>query len=438
MPEALWYGNRMDDGSLATDASPGAQDSKALSRAAPRGPARILSLDVLRGVGVLGMLAVHIQLFAFPSLARWNPTAYGDLRGVNWWVWLATSVLADGKFISIFAMLLGASIVMAPGRAADRVIPAWRAHVRRMAALLVLGLLHAYLLWYGDMLVALALSGAVVFFARRLSPRWLLALGGVAFAMGSVLTVALTWSLAQGPPAELAAWREYYTPRPVKIATEIIQYQGGWAEQMRHRVPAAWEIHTWYFVTRLFWQMTGLMLLGMALFKLDVLGAARSRVFYRSLGAFGFGAGILLISLALWRSFATKWDLLDYVLVSQELRYWGNLLVALGWLALVMLLCQRGWRLGPVAAAGRMALTNYLLQTLICTTIFYGHGLGLFGHVDRAGQFAIVLGVWAFQLLASIAWLGYFALGPVEWVVRRLVYGRRPSLLRSSSAVAGV
>src|SRR5437867_12329749 len=133
----------MDDKSLATNASTGAQDAKALSNAAAPGPTRIRSLDVLRGVGVLGMLATHIQLFAFPSLARWNPTAYGDLRGVNWWVWLATSVLADGKLIAIFAMLLGASIVMLPGRAGGHAIPAWRVHVLRMAALFVLGLLHA-------------------------------------------------------------------------------------------------------------------------------------------------------------------------------------------------------------------------------------------------------------------------------------------------------
>ncbi len=201
-------------------------------------------------------------------------------------------------------------------------------------------------------------------------------------------------------------------------------------------MPAAREIQTWHFVTYLFWQMTGLMLIGMALFKLGVLSAARSRTFYRGMAAVGFGAGALLISLGLWRSFATKWDLLDFVLVSQELRYWGNFLVALGWMALVMLLCQRGWQLRPVAAVGRMALTNYLLQSLICTTIFYGHGLGLFGQVDRAGQFLIVLGVWAFQLLASSAWLGYFALGPVEWVLRWVIYGRRPSFLRPSPAVA--
>ena len=88
---------------------------------------------------------VHIQLFAFPSLARWNPTAYGDFTGVNWWAWLVTAVLADGKFIAIFAMLLGVSIVMLASEADDRAVPAWRVHMRRMAVLLILGLLHAYL-----------------------------------------------------------------------------------------------------------------------------------------------------------------------------------------------------------------------------------------------------------------------------------------------------
>jgi len=409
-----------------------------MSRAAMQGPMRIRSLDVLRGVGVLGMLAIHIQLFAFPSLARWNPTAYGDFKGLNWWVWLVTSLLADGKFITIFAMLLGVSIVMLAGETGERDVPAWRTHMRRMAVLLVLGLLHAYLLWYGDMLVPLALSGAVVFFARRLSPGKLLILGGLAFATASVISVGLTSSTARSDPAALAAWRAQWTPRPAVINLEIAQYRGGWAQQMAHRVPAALENQTVSFVTRLLWQMTGLMLMGMGLFKLGVLSAARSRAFYLRMATIGFGAGTLLITLALWRSYATKWDLLDFVLISEQLHYWGNLFVALGWVALVMLLCQRGWPLRSVAAVGRMALTNYLLQSVICTTIFYGHGFGLFGRVDRAGQLAIVLGIWAFQLLASSAWLRYFAVGPVEWVTRWLVFKRRPSFVRSSPAVAGV
>lgn len=397
---------------------------------------RIASLDVLRGLGVLGMLAAHIQLFAFPSLARWNPTAYGELDGLNFWLWLVNSILADGKFISIFAMLVGTSVIMQADRS-DRVVPPWRAHVLRMTVLLVLGLLHAYLFWYGDMLVALALCGAVVFLARGLSPKWLLILGGLVFATASVLSMALTWSAAQSDPVTLFLWKEQWTPRPEAIALEIAQYRGGWVEQMAHRVPAAWESHTWTFATRVMWQMAGLMLLGMALFKLGVLTAARSPAFYVRMAIAGFGVGGVLISLGLWRGFATQWDLLDYVLVSQELKYWGNLLVSLGWVALVMLVCQREWPLRPLAAVGRMALTNYLLQTLICTTIFYGHGLGLFGQIDRAGQFAIVLGIWAFQLLASSVWLSYFAVGPVEWITRWLVFGRRPGFLRSSPA-AGV
>lgn len=414
-----------------------AADGTARSMAGHQSTRRIAPLDALRGVAVLGMLVVHIQLFAYPSLARWNPTAYGDLGGANRWVWLLTALLADGKFITIFAMLLGASVLMLAGDAGRRGLGAGRLHARRMTVLLVLGLVHAYGLWYGDMLVPLALSGTVVFFARRLAVPALLVLGGLAVATGSALSFALTWS-ARADAVALAAWSAQWTPRPEVIALEIARYRGGWAAQMAHRVPAALETQTWDVVSRLLWQMAGQMLIGMALFKTGVLTAARSPAFYACMATAAAGAGVVLVALGLWRSIATGWDLLDYALVSQQFHYWGNLFVALGWTALVMLLGRLGWRLGAVAAVGRMALTNYLLQTLICTTIFYGHGFGLFGRVDRAGQVLIVLGVWAVQLIASSAWLRYFAVGPAEWVTRWLVHGRRPGLLRSSPAVAEV
>jgi len=380
------------------------------------------------------MLAVHIQLFAFPSAARWNPTAYGDFSGLNWAVWLATSLLADGKFISIFAMLLGASIVMTPTRADAGGRPAWVVHALRMSALLVLGLVHAYGLWYGDMLVPLALCGAVVYFARSLSPKALLVLGITSFAVGSAVTMGLVWSLITGPPSELADWRDHYTPRKVRIVDEINHYQSGWSEQMRYRVPMAREVHSWGFVTRLFWQMSGLMLLGMALYKLDVLSAVRGRRFYSRLATAGFTLGIGLVALGLWRSAATNWDITDYVLVGQELKSWGNVLIAAGWVSVVMLLCQRGWRLAGVAEVGRLALSNYLLQSLICTTIFYGHGLGLFGEIDRAAQVAIVVLIWGFELVISTLWLRRFSMGPVEWVVRWVAFGHRPHMLRAMTA----
>ncbi|HXJ79153.1 MAG TPA: DUF418 domain-containing protein, partial [Candidatus Methylomirabilis sp.] len=207
-------------------------------------------------------------------------------------------------------------------------------------------------------------------------------------------------------------------------------------EQMAQRVPAALEIETVQFVTRLLWQMVGLMWMGMALFKLGVLSATRSRALYLRMAGFGFGAGLVLIALGLRRSFAMGWDLLDFVLVGQQLQYWGDLFVALGWVALVMLLCQSGWPLRAVGAVGRMALTNYLMQSVICTMIFYGHGLGLFGRVDRAGQLVLVVAILVFQLLVSLLWLRYFAAGPAEWLTRWLVFRRRPSFLRPSPVVA--
>src|SRR5262249_1286394 len=191
-------------------------------------------------------------------------------------------------------------------------------------------------------------SGWVALSARRLSLGWLLCLGGLAFAIGSALSFALTWSTAQSDPVALAAWRAQWTPRPEVIALEIAQYRGGWAEQMAHRVPAALDVQIVAFVTRLFWQMTGLMMIGMALLKLGILRAARSRAFYLGMGALGVGAGILVKSLGFWWGFATKWDVLDFALVSQPLHDWGVFFVALGWTALVMLLIQRGWSLRPV------------------------------------------------------------------------------------------
>src|ERR1700757_974916 len=103
----------------------------------------------------------------------------------------------------------------------DGAVPAWRVHMKRMGVLLALGFMHAYLLWYGDMLVPLALSGALVFLARRLPPGWLLALAALVFATASVLSFALTWSTAQSDPAALAAWRAQWTPRPAIINFEI-------------------------------------------------------------------------------------------------------------------------------------------------------------------------------------------------------------------------
>jgi uncharacterized protein len=395
----------------------------------PEHPSRITSLDALRGVGVLGILPVHMQSFAMVVAARVNPTVSGDVHGPNGWVWLATAVLADGKFISIFAMLFGAGLLLLSGREGPGPLSVECLHYRRMALLFGIGVLHAYLLWYGDMLVTFALCGAVVFGFRDLAPRRLLARGALALAGAAAITLAVGCSLPWWPADMKARFFQVWAPSREMIDWEIAVYRGGWLGQMAHRAPEAFQIETSQLVLRGFWQTIGLMLLGMGLFKQGVLSATRSTRFYAVMTGLGFGLGLPLAGYDVGRGRAVDWDLADFMLVRSQLSYWSDLAVGLGWIGLVMLLCRAGWRSRAVAAVGRTALSNYLLQTVICTTIFYGHGLGLFARVDRVGQLLIVLGVWAVQLAWSVWWTRRFPVGPVEWAWRAAARGQ----IRASS-----
>ena len=391
----------------------------------PERPSRITALDALRGVGVLGILPVHMQSFAMVVAARVNASVSGDLHGPNGWIWLATAVLADGKFLSIFAMLFGAGLLLLSGRgpgepdAPDS--PDWidRLHRRRMALLLGIGLLHAYLLWYGDMLVIFALCGVVVFGLRALSPRRLLARGVLALACASLIALGVGLSLPWWSSDTKARFVQVWAPSPEMVDREIAAYRGGWRGQMAYRAPEAFQIETSQLVLRGFWQTCGLMLVGMGLFKLGVLSGTRSARFYLAMTGLGFGLGLPIAWYGAERARALDWDLADFMLAGTQLAYWSDLLVGVGWVGLVMLLCRAGWRASAVAAVGRTALSNYLLQTILCTTIFYGHGLGLFARVDRVGQLLIVLAIWIAELAWSRWWTRRFAVGPVEWAWRR-------------------
>lgn len=139
----------------------------------------------------------------------------------------------------------------------------------------------------------------------------------------------------------------------------------------------------------------------------------------------GFAVGIPTILYGVSRNFATQWSFESCFFLGGQFNYWGSLFVALGWVGLVMLVCKS--RVAPtltrtLAATGQMALTNYLLQTVLCTIIFYGHGFGLFGKVDRLGQILIVFGIWSVLLVVSPLWLRRFSFGPAEWLWRSLTY----------------
>jgi uncharacterized protein len=147
------------------------------------------------------------------------------------------------------------------------------------------------------------------------------------------------------------------------------------------------------------------------------------------------GVAVPLTVLGLTSCVLTGWDSYGLWVLSDQIIYWFGIVMSLAWVSIVMLACRNGcrsWFGRSLAAVGRLALTNYLLQSLLGTFIFYGHGLGLYGTVDRTGQFAVAAGIWALQLLASPLWLRYFRYGPAEWLWRSLAYGRPPRVMMGS------
>ena len=409
------------------------------SPAAPLGQAdRLVALDTLRGFALLGILAMNIQAYSMPDLAYLNPTAYGDFTGVNRAVWLVSRIFFDQKFMTIFSLLFGAGIVLfaAKAEAAGR-RPAVL-HYRRMFWLLLVGLAHAYGFWTGDILVTYALAAMILYPLRRRRARTLFLAGFFLLAFGSAIWIGLGWSMQFWPPEDLAAFsQENWQPSAADVQEELAAYRAGWLTQLRYRVPISLEWQVFGFVIWGFWRAGGLMLIGMALFKWDVITGSRSDGFYRRAAAAGLLVGLAFEIYGTARNFAVNWDVRYSFFFGFQWNYWASLFMSASYIATLLLIVNAGAFAGltaRLAAVGRMAFTNYLLQTLICTSLFYGHGLGLFGRVPRIGQVAIVVAIWILQLAVSPVWLRHFQFGPFEWAWRSLTYWQRQPFRRQLSA----
>lgn len=412
-----------------------AQESQAHAGVQPIGEKeRIVSIDVLRGFALLGILAMNIQYFSMISAAYGNPTAYGDLHGANVVVWLVCHVLADEKFMTIFSMLFGAGIVLmtshieAAGRGSALL------HYRRMGWLILFGLLHGFLLWSGDILFVYGVCGMVAYAFRKLPPRRLLVSGLAIMSVACICLTAYGRVSARWSPAQVEQAREdLWMPSADGAAKEIAAYRGNWMQQMRFRVPNTLQMDTSFFVFFAFWRVCGLMLFGMGLFKLRVFSADRAPSLYWTMIALAVFVGIPVTLYGTYRDFAGGWDFRYSFFYGAQFNYWASLLVSLGWVGVVMLVCRTP-ALAPaarrLAAVGRMAFSNYIMHTLICTTLFYGYGFAFFGKVERVWQFAIVVVIWAFQLAVSPIWLQYFLFGPLEWLWRTLTYWQREPFRR--------
>ncbi len=410
-------------------------------RAPECGPAtgreRIVAIDVLRGVALLGILIMNIQSFAMIGAAYMNPTAFGDLTGVNYAVWLGGRLFADQKFMSIFAMLFGAGIILITQRQDQAGGRPARIHYRRALFLILFGLLHGYLLWDGDILFTYGVCALFLYPARRLRPRNLFLIGALLLCVppiiNEIFTMALPGMSAETRAGIEAGWR----PTPEEVQAEVKAYRGSWLDQMQFRVPSSLAMETVIFAIWTFWRASGLMLVGMALFKLGVFDANRPKQLYVWFIAVGLPVGTLLSGLGVRYEFAHDWDL-SCLFEGSNFNYVGSLFTSFAWVGLVMLVCRSdslSSLKGRLAAVGQTAFSNYILQTLLCTTLFYG--FGFFGRIERIGQLFVVLAVWALELLLSAWWLTQFRFGPLEWLWRSLTYWRLQPIRKSPPVLRG-
>ncbi len=393
---------------------------------------RIVAIDVLRGFALLGILLMNIRSFAMVSGAYMNPEAAGPISGLDHAAWWLTSLFADQKFMALFSMLFGAGVVLMYEHRDQQGLGSAGLHYRRMAGLLLIGFFHAYVLWYGDVLVTYALCGLWLFLLRRIWP-WLLISFGVCFLIiGALLNVFFGLTFSNWPAEAQAEFLVMLQPGSEQVVWETATYRSGWVTQLSHRVPSSLMMQTFYFAIWGLWRAGGMMLIGMGLLKLGVLrGTASARV-YAGLIATGLLIGVPLIVAGLLVYPVGARETAESFFLGSLYNYVGSVALALGYVGVVMLLCRSRLapRLSALAAVGRTALTNYLGQSVICTLIFYGtiHQLDLFGTVGYAGQLAVVAGIWAVQITASVLWLRHFRMGPVEMLWRWMSYLRRPAM----------
>jgi len=397
---------------------------------------RIFSIDVLRGLAVLGILIMNIQSYALPASAYINPTSYDPSSLVNYdlWVYLLSHIFANGKFLAIFSMLFGAGIIMISNKAKKEQMRSGELQSKRLLWLLIIGILHAYLLWYGDILVAYAICGFFMFMFRSRRAKTLFRLGILFLVIGSAISLVLGYSVPFWELAEFEQLRaDIWLPTAESHAEEIEFYRSNWERQMFLRAPKAFEMQTVVFLSDTFWKVSGLMLLGMAFYKKRVFTAKQSRKYYRKMVIYGIGLGLPLVAIGLIVNFHYDWEFRKSYYYFSQLNYWGSVLMAIGYIGFIMILVKlnaTNWIFTRLSQVGKLALTNYLMQSVICSFIFYGHGMAMFADLDRAFLALIVLAIWLIQIAFSHFWLSFFRFGLFEWVWRSLTYGKFQPMIR--------
>ena len=418
---------------------------------------RINSLDVIRGVSLLGILLMNIVMMGLPDEAYADPAVIGGATGWNLWAWCIASMGFEGAMRAIFSMLFGAGVLLFTGRDEEKaggisVADAW---YRRTIWLFVFGMIHAYiLLWPGDILYSYGLMGMFLFPFRKVAP-------GKLFAVGMALLLAgaaayLTENIhtldlhAKAMAAEQAKtkgetlgkdfqtaiddWNEKIEEKkssPEKLQEVISNVQGGYFSAMKQKAGNTFLYESTFHYRYDYFDILSMMLIGMALFKWRILQAERSARFYVAMVIVGYAIGLAVN----WREtrmiMEQGFSVVSFYRanVTYDL---GRIAMTGGHIGLMMLICKLGLlrRLTRrLAAVGRMALTNYISHTIFTTVFFVG--FAQYGKWERHQLYFLVLSIWLFQLITSPVWLQHFHFGPLEWLWRSLTYLKKQPFRRS-------
>ncbi len=387
---------------------------------------RVLVLDVLRGFAILGILLANITAFATPLMTSQFALSLPVRSSAEALFDSFTLAFVNGKFRSLLAILFGVGLWMQFEKRKEA--GTWpKSYLKRMAWLLLIGLVHGFFIWYGDILSTYAVVAALTMVFVRAKDQtiwWLIgALLVNALLTAAVLVPVLIYTFGHADPNEWdfgAVWPMFGT------AGETAVYQSGtWLQQLGYR--------SVYFLISLSNALVfGLILLplflfGMLLARHNMLAEpSKHPRMVRGCFLVGFGLGLPLNLLAF---IPMEAKMMETVQIGFEILL-GPLL-ALGYLMAIAVLVEKA-RLWPISEVlskvGRVALSAYLLQSVACTFVFYSWGLGLFGKLTPDGWLLTVLSVWLLDIAFAFLWLKWFTIGPVEWLWRSLSEGKRVPL----------
>jgi uncharacterized protein len=397
---------------------------------------RIDSLDFIRGLAVMGILAANIVAFGQPFAAYMYPDAFAVPHGAaDDWLWVAQFVVIDGKMRGLFTLLFGAGLMLFMEKAWARGATRWL-QARRLFWLALFGLLHFYLLWRGDILFLYAIAGSAALLCLGWQARTQLTIGLLGYLAGAIFYAAAMMFPYMIAETDLGEQVQFAETRDELAATRsddladaraevAVISDGSYADYVRHTV----EKHGAQPFAALFFflfETLPLMLIGMALFRFGLLDGSGDRRRIALWAVAGVAVGTALtVPIALWAH-------------GHGLTYWSTLAAFMGMstmprlpvvigLALLLALwgaSARGWLAERVRAAGRAAFTNYLGTSLVMLFVFHGWGGGLFAELGRPQLYLVVLLAWVLMLAWSKPWLDRFRYGPLEWLWRCLTYGR--------------